>query len=588
MPLPGAPLIYTSYDGATLTLYPWTGSQIAVLTTSNSLDPNVMEPLLDALDRAFDVYAYITGREPALFRNHEGLLTIAQVPTTFGTNGGALGWLGSTGIELSQDVWTRLYNGVAQSGQFDQAVFYELGRNFWFYEAQLGAIDPFVTGFAIVNRFISMEQANLPGGPFNGGLNFSEFKRSILEDLTQTYLSNGSYTLENTIAAGGGVSSPNKWGAAELAASFLDQVSEDFGLEAYRDFYQVLGSLPQASTDSAVIQNFLDAARQATGIDYGFLDKDAGVSYVTGGRGNDALFARSDGSPVFGFGGTDTIKGGAAGDVIFGDNGNDSLSGEGGDDFLIGGWGIDRLHGGADRDLLYGGPGNDIINGGGGADTLIGGTGDDTYYVGNGGDVISEKATEGHDRVKSTVSYTLGANIENLALTTSSAINGTGNDLANAITGNSAANTLKGSGGNDTLKGVAGGDTLDGGVGNDFLYGGAGNDVLTGGSGIDYFYFNTVLSASTNVDRITDFSVVNDTIRLDDDIFTAAGPLGKLSAGAYHAGTAAHDSTDRIIYDSSTGNIYYDPDGNGTAAHILFARVGAGLVLTNSDFFIVG
>ena len=374
----------------------WSGRHVAVLTASNALDPGDMAVLLEGLDKAFEVYAFITGREPTPFRTYNGLATIAQVPTTFGTNGGALGYLGATGIELSEAVWSRLYNGVDQAGQFDQAAFYELGRNFWFYGSQLGAVDPFVTGFAIVNRFISIEQAGLTGAPFNGTLDFSEFKISILEDLSATYLSNGAYTLANTIVAGNGVASPLNWSAADFAGSLLYQVYEDFGLQEYRNFYLALGTLPAASTASAAIANFLTAAQIATGIDYSFLNKAAGVAYLTGGRGADLLSASGNGAPVFGFGGNDTLNGSIAADRLFGDNGDDTLIGGGGDDQLIGGLGLDVLQGDDGADSLFGGSGGDRLTGGAGADRLSGGADADTFAdtrVGLSGDTIVDFST---------------------------------------------------------------------------------------------------------------------------------------------------------------------------------------------------
>ncbi len=288
------------------------------------------------------------------------MASIVQVPTTFGTNGGALGYIGATGIELSQAVWTSLYDGVVK-GQYDQAVFYELGRNFWFYGSQLEAVDPFVTGFAIVNRFVAMEVANLPGGPFNG-LEFGEFKTSILEDLAQTFLSGSTYNLANTIGDAKGVASARGWGASDLAASLLYQVYEDFGITAYRAFYAQLATLPQATTKDQAFANFILAANRATGIDYSFLNKAAGVAYVTGSRTADVLNARADGSPVFGFGGNDELRGTDARDMLFGDGGADALVGAGGADTLIGGSGSDTITGGL---------GDDRIDGGAGIDTAL-------------------------------------------------------------------------------------------------------------------------------------------------------------------------------------------------------------------------
>ena len=118
-------------------------------------------------------------------------------------------------------------------------------------------------------------------------------------------------------------------------------------------------------------------------------------------------------------------------------------------------------------------------------DTLIGGKGNDTYYIHSLLDVIVENPNEGIDTVISGLSYTLGSNFENLTLTGSGNLTGTGNAADNVIYGNAGKDTLYGGGGNDTLHGGVGGDTLDGGAGNDLLVGGAGNDSLAGGDGDD-------------------------------------------------------------------------------------------------------
>jgi Ca2+-binding RTX toxin-like protein len=107
--------------------------------------------------------------------------------------------------------------------------------------------------------------------------------------------------------------------------------------------------------------------------------------------------------------------------------------------------------------------------------------------VDNAGDMVVEDAGAGVDLVQSSVSFALGANVENLTLTGSAAINGTGNGLNNVITGNAGANRLSGGEGNDTLNGGAGNDSLDGGAGDDRLDGGAGVDRLVGGAGNDLY-----------------------------------------------------------------------------------------------------
>lgn len=132
------------------------------------------------------------------------------------------------------------------------------------------------------------------------------------------------------------------------------------------------------------------------------------------------------------------------------------------------------LTGNSANNSLFGGAGNDTIDGGAGNDTMLGGTGDDTYVVNIATDVITELVNEGADTVRSTVTLTLSSNVENLVLTGTSAITGTGNTLDNSISGNTA---------NNTLTGAAGNDTLDGGAGNDMLIGGAGADSYVFGRG---------------------------------------------------------------------------------------------------------
>lgn len=185
-------------------------------------------------------------------------------------------------------------------------------------------------------------------------------------------------------------------------------------------------------------------------------------------------------------------------DTITGTAGNDVINAGGGDDIVNAGNGNDTVRGGDGNDTLYGEGGNDILDGGTGDDTLVGGIGNDVYVVDSDGDLVIELDGEGVDQVKSWISYTLGAAVENLLLMGNDRIDGIGNALANSMVGN----------GNDNrLWGVAGNDQLDGGGGNDWLAGGAGNDWTAGGAGADVFAFDRGdIANGSGVDQISDLN----------------------------------------------------------------------------------
>ena len=155
--------------------------------------------------------------------------------------------------------------------------------------------------------------------------------------------------------------------------------------------------------------------------------------------------------PINGTSGADTLFGTSDADTIYGGGGNDTIYGSGGDD---------HIYGDADDDHLYGDAGADTLTGGEGIDTLDGGSGNDTYVLDalDGADIVVEAEDGGTDTVKSSMTYTLGANVENLTLT-GNATHGTGNNLANIIIGNAEDNFLDGAGGADTLEGGGGDDT---------------------------------------------------------------------------------------------------------------------------------
>jgi Ca2+-binding RTX toxin-like protein len=235
----------------------------------------------------------------------------------------------------------------------------------------------------------------------------------------------------------------------------------------------------------------------------------AAANTLTGGLGNDVLNGTT---------GADRLLGGAGNDTFVTDGGDiiTELAGAGTDTVrssvsLSLGSNLENLiltgsaalsgTGNTLANTITGNAGANTLNGVTGLDRLVGGAGNDTYIT-DGGDIITELAGAGTDTVRSSVTHTLGSNVENLILTGSAALSGTGNTLTNTMTGNAGANTLNG---------MTGADTLNGGAGNDRLIGGAGNDSMTGGTGADDFVF----APGSGVDRITDFVATGS---LADDI----------------------------------------------------------------------
>ncbi|MEQ9552977.1 MAG: calcium-binding protein [Coleofasciculus sp. G3-WIS-01] len=297
--------------------------------------------------------------------------------------------------------------------------------------------------------------------------------------------------------------------------------------------------------------------------------------------------------------------------VLIGNNNSNTLQGLDGDD---------ELYGFGGNDILEGGNGNDRLDAGSGVNTLRGGAGNDTYILGNSSDRVEENSGEGTDLVFSHLTYFLPNHVENLTLTGTNNINGIGNNLRNTIIGNAGNNRLEGRGSNDTLYGEAGNDRIDGGTGNDGLVGGDGNDTLIGGDGSDRilggenddvlvggngndqliggngqdsFILSGSSFAQAGIDGIADFVGGTDTIQLSKRTFAAlTGSSSELSAGEFASVTdnaAAAISTAIIVYNSTNGLLFYNPNGDtigfGGGGH--FATLSGAPSLTNTDFILV-
>ena len=277
------------------------------------------------------------------------------------------------------------------------------------------------------------------------------------------------------------------------------------------------------------------------------LTGDANANVIEGGLGNDTL----DGGA-----GVDTVSyahSSVAVTVNLGLVGAQNTVGEGSDSIanfenLLGSDFNDTLTGNGSANIITGGLGNDTIDGAGGADTLVGGLGNDTYAIDNAGDVISEANGEGTDVANASITYTLGANVENLVLTGSSSINGTGNSVTNVITGNSGANTLNGAGGADTLIGGLGNDT--------YIADGLDTILENPGEGTDTIQadFSYVL-ATANVENLTltGASAIDGTGDGGDNTIRGNSAANVLAGGGGDDTLIANDGNDTL-----TGGAGYD------------------------------
>ncbi len=328
-----------------------------------------------------------------------------------------------------------------------------------------------------------------------------------------------------------------------------------------------------------------------------------GIENLTGSNNDDHLTGNDGANILDGGGGIDTLVGGDGNDDYFVDNSGDqvvysalvactlganveigrivasgaaSLTGNNLANLLYAGSGSATLNGAAGNDNLMGGAGVDVLDGGSGADSMSGGNGNDYYFVDNVGDQVVESNASvagGNDVVYSALAAcTLGANVEIGRIVTGGAASLTGNALANVLFAGSGDNVLDGAAGNDTLAG------------------GLGNDLLIGGSGADTFRFDTAPNGTSNLETIGDFSVVDDTIVLENAVFTSLLASGPLAAGAFRAGagaSSAADADDYLIYDTTTGALYYDAAGNTGDAPVQIALLGSGLALTALDFVVI-
>ena len=345
---------------------------------------------------------------------------------------------------------------------------------------------------------------------------------------------------------------------------------------------------------------------------------------ITGSKFSDSIFGSRDGLGT----GDDSLDGGAGDDVLSGGNGNDKLTGGTGDDTLDGGAnidtasyefaptsangigvtvslllqgvaqntkfmgldtliGIENLTGSKNADTLTGDAGVNILNGKTGNDVLEGGAGGDTLDSGGGIDTLSYASSNAGVTVNITANTASGGHATGDTII-AGFDNIIGSNFNDILTGTSLANVIMGRDGVDNISSVAGNDTLNGGGGNDFLRGGAGIDNLTGGLGNDTFSYSALNEGD---DIVTDFHNVvgdNDIFRFLGSAFGGLAP-GALAANRFEANVSGAATTvdARFIYETDTGQLRYDADGNLGGAAVLIASISAAPVLTLADFIII-
>ncbi len=337
------------------------------------------------------------------------------------------------------------------------------------------------------------------------------------------------------------------------------------------------------------------------------MDRLVNIENVTSDSGNDELIGTNQANRLTAGMGNDTLEGLGGHDTLNGGNGNDWLTGGLGNDLLIGGYGSDRAYfvgsanitvdlgttaaqntgHGMDRlwsiEQVFTGWGDDHLTGNARANRLYSGSGDDTLHGGGGNDTFS--AGSGDDYIDGGAGFDRAFFFGTADVTIDLGITGqqdTGHGMDTLI----SIEELNTGSGNDHLTGNAAANSFFGGAGDDTLNGGAGSDVLIGGAGADSFVFDSALGIA-NSDGLHDFNATADSILLDNAIFTGLS-AGTLAATAFRSNAAgvAVNASDRIIHNTTTGQLFFDADGSGAGVQMEFAQLLPGGGVTHSDFIV--
>jgi len=268
---------YQTFQKETLALHPWKGKHVVVLVSRTDLDPAVMARLVGVLDRVFEYYRDMTGSTPTKLKatSYEDRQTIATVDRTCGAG---CAYVGAAGIELMNSYFNDLYRGIEKRKEFDQVVFYEFGRNFFFYNDQIqyrsdASNRPVVTGYAVFMRFMAMEAAGVNGAAFRGKP-FPEFRR-VVEGLVDAYEGDSKLTWENTLRIDRAPKNPMGLNGTDLFASFLFRLRRDYGGDPFvKRLWREVARRPKAKSTQEAIDNFVVASSVAADRDLGPLFAD--------------------------------------------------------------------------------------------------------------------------------------------------------------------------------------------------------------------------------------------------------------------------------------------------------------------------
>lgn len=269
---------YETINGDITHLYPYDGKYVSLLLLNNNYDEVIIEEILNTFDSAYKLFKEVTGRDPHLSKQQRnGRLTLAEIGDHLMPEGaGAHADTGVTGIEMRSYVFSNLYNGVQENSKYDQALFYELGRNFWFYSSEISASRDFPsansqnannhfvvgTGYAIFMRHWLMNKLGLKG-TFNGG-SLTDLEKEI-KGLLTTYVWDEQYSFENTVVLN--LSTSTTKSGADMFASFLFALAEQYGDEFIHKLWKEIENGKNAAKKYSSTDNFIVAASKAANKD---------------------------------------------------------------------------------------------------------------------------------------------------------------------------------------------------------------------------------------------------------------------------------------------------------------------------------